>query len=81
PHADVFVCEATWQGDAQVYPPELHLVARDAGRIATQAGARQLVLTHIAGGLDVAVSAREAAETFDGPIVAAADLDTFPIGA
>jgi ribonuclease BN (tRNA processing enzyme) len=72
--ADLFVCEATWQGDAADHPDGLHLTAREAGRLATEAGVRRLVLTHILGSLDREVSRTEAAETFDGPLELAQDL-------
>jgi ribonuclease BN (tRNA processing enzyme) len=72
--ADLFLCEATWQGDADRYPEGLHLTARDAGRLATAADVDRLVLTHILGSLDREVSRAEAAETFDGELEVAQDL-------
>lgn len=75
--ADLFLCEATWQGDAAGFPEGIHLVAADAGRVATRAGVRRLVLTHVAGGLDVEVSRAEAAATFDGPVDVAEDLHSW----
>jgi ribonuclease BN (tRNA processing enzyme) len=72
--ADLFLCEATWQGDAADHPDGLHLTARDAGRLATDAGVGRLVLTHILGSLDRDVSAAEAAETFAGELGLARDL-------
>ena len=77
--ADVFLCEATWQGDAANYPDGIHLTAREAGEIATVAGARRLVLTHIAGALDRSVSQREASETFHGPVEVAEEMHVYPI--
>ncbi len=71
--ADLFLCEATWQGDADDHPPGIHLTAAAAGRVATEAGVRRLLLTHIAGNLDREVSRREAAATYDGPIELAVD--------
>jgi ribonuclease BN (tRNA processing enzyme) len=72
--ADLFLCEATWQGDADQHPPDLHLTARDAGRLATEAGVEHLVLTHVLGSLDREVSRAEAAETFHGRLEVAEDL-------
>jgi ribonuclease BN (tRNA processing enzyme) len=72
--ADLFLCEATWQGDADRYPEGLHLTARDAGRLATAADVDRLVLTHILGSLDRELSRAEAAETFDGELEVAQDL-------
>ena len=72
--ADLFLCEATWQGDASEYPTDLHLTAREAGRIAARAGVHHLVLTHVAGSLDPATSVLEARETFPGTVESAIDL-------
>jgi ribonuclease BN (tRNA processing enzyme) len=77
--ADLFLCEATWQGDADGYPEGLHLTARDAGRIATAAGVDRLVLTHILGSLDREVSRAEAAETFHGQLEVAEDLRSWVV--
>ena len=73
-NADLFLCEATWQGDEADFPPELHLTARGAAAVARRAGARHLVLTHVAGSLDPVVSVAEAAEAFPGDVEAASDL-------
>ena len=77
--ADLLLCEATWQGDAADYPPDMHLTARSAAAIATDAGVERLVLTHVLGSLDPARSVAEAADHFDGPIEAADDLATFQL--
>jgi ribonuclease BN (tRNA processing enzyme) len=75
--ADLFLCEATWQGDADDHPDGLHLTARDAGRVATAAGVDRLVLTHILGSLDREVSRDQAAETFTGELEVARDLSSW----
>jgi ribonuclease BN (tRNA processing enzyme) len=75
--ADLFLCEATWQGEAADLPPGMHLTARDAGRLATAADVRRLVLTHILGSLDPDRSLAEARETFAGDLAVAADLRTW----
>jgi ribonuclease BN (tRNA processing enzyme) len=72
--ADLFLCEATWQGHAADHPEGLHLTACDAGRLATEAEVERLVLTHVLGSLDREVSRAEAAETFGGPLEVAHDL-------
>jgi ribonuclease BN (tRNA processing enzyme) len=77
--ADLFLCEATWPGDAQDWPPGIHLTGRGAGAVATQAGVKRLVLTHIAGGSDRQQILREAGETYDGPIELAEDLTTYTV--
>lgn len=75
--ADLFLCEATWTGDAADWPTGIHLTARGAGAIAARAEVGRLVLTHIAGWTDRAQVLREAGETFDGPIELAEDLATY----
>ncbi len=77
--ADLFLCEATWTGDAEDYPPGIHLTATDAGKVATEAGVGSLVLTHIAGATDRDRVLEEASATFDGPVSLADDLDHIPI--
>jgi ribonuclease BN (tRNA processing enzyme) len=71
---DLFLCEATWQGDTRGYPPGMHLTARGAGRLARQAEVRRLVLTHILGSLDRSISLEQAAEVFPGDVTLAEDL-------
>lgn len=66
--ADLFVVEATHQGE-QV--SEHLLCAREAGRWATRAGARRLLLTHFWPDADRAVSVAQAAETYAGELLAA----------
>jgi ribonuclease BN (tRNA processing enzyme) len=75
--ADLFLCEATWQGHAGEHPDAMHLTARDAGRLATEAGVERLALTHILGSLDREVSRAEAADTFHGVLEIAHDLHTW----
>lgn len=65
----VLVAEATFQGDDNLGTQ--HLTARMAGRIASEVQAGSLVLTHIRPDLNAADSVDEAAEEFDGHVVAA----------
>lgn len=67
-HADLFVMDATLQGERT---SEHLLSARQAGRWAKVAGARRLLLTHFWPGADRAVSVAEAARTFGGEVLAA----------
>lgn len=78
--ADLFLCEATWAGDAQDYPPGIHLTAREAAQVAVDAGVGRLVLTHIAGGTDRQRVLAEAQEVFDGPVELAEDLAVYRLG-
>ena len=75
--ADLFVCEATWQGDPAEHPPGLHLTARGAADVAAEAGVGHLVLTHLWPRLDGARSLEEAAAAFDGELSLAADGVSF----
>lgn len=77
--ADVFLCEATWQGDAERLPEGIHLTARDAGAVATEAEVDRLLLTHILGSADREVSLREAGETFGGTLGLAEDGRTYSV--
>jgi ribonuclease BN (tRNA processing enzyme) len=72
--ADVFVCECS--GDAD-HPMEGHLTAPEAGRAAAEAGARQLVLSHLYPMPDDRRRVAEAAAHFGGPIHLAEDGDRF----
>ena len=78
--ADLFLCEATWAGDPDAYPPDIHLTGAQAGEVATAAGVRRLVLTHIAGGTDRDEVLAEAKGTFDGPVELAEDLASYRVG-
>lgn len=65
---DLFLCEATYQGEPGVAEYPHHLTASEAGSIARAAGAKQLMLTHIPPHLDPARSVMEAEATFDRPV-------------
>lgn len=66
--ADLFICEATYQGRAEdkVWPH--HLTAGEAGEIARRVGVQSLILTHIWPALDPGRSVQEAEETFGRPV-------------
>ncbi|MFP3914933.1 MAG: MBL fold metallo-hydrolase [Actinomycetota bacterium] len=65
---DLFLCEASYQGEPGVAEYPHHLTATEAGAIARSAGARKLMLTHIPPHLDPARSVLEAEATFDRPV-------------
>ena len=76
--ADMLVCESTFADtEAALARDYGHLTASQAGRIAAEAGARLLVLTHFSQRYDPADGQRlaaEAASAFGGEVVLARDL-------
>lgn len=68
---DLFLCEATYQGDSGEAEYPHHLTAGEAGAIAREMGARHLMLTHIPPHLDPSRSVAEAEATFDRPVTLA----------
>ncbi|PWH05261.1 metal-dependent hydrolase [Brachybacterium endophyticum] len=69
--ADVLLCEAGYIEGRDDRFSGVHLTGSRAGEAATAAGARSLVLTHIAPWTDPAVSLAETRETYHGPITMA----------
>ncbi len=65
---DMFLCEATWQGDAEQYPRGVHLTAGDAGTFARRVGVERLMITHVLGSLEPERSRKEAARTFGADV-------------
>jgi ribonuclease Z len=81
--ADMLVCESTFaDSEAALAQDYGHLTARQAGRIAAEAGARLLVLTHFSQRYDPGDGQRlagEAASAFGGEVVLARDLSRIPV--
>jgi ribonuclease Z len=81
--ADMLVCESTFaETEAALAEEYGHLTASQAGRIAAQAGARLLVLTHFSQRYDPEDGQRlagEAASAFGGEVVLARDLARIPV--
>jgi ribonuclease Z len=77
---DLLVCEATFlSSEAALARAYGHLTAAEAGRIAAEAGARRLVLTHFSARYrDAAAHVAEARAVFDD-VVAAVDLERIPV--
>ena len=69
--ADLFLCEASYQGEPGSHAYTQHLTATEAGQIARESGASKLILTHIRPDLDPSVSVAEAEAAFDRPVVLA----------
>ncbi len=66
--ADLFLCEASYL-DGVDNPPGLHLTGREAGEIATKAGVRKLLLTHLVTAWGSEAETLESAVTsFQGPV-------------
>ena len=76
--ADVLVCEATYV-DGVDASPGVHLWAREAGRVARDARAKRLVLTHIWSTFDPQQAVDEAAQEFDGPVEAAVEGTSYKL--
>lgn len=78
--ADLVVCESTFlECDADLAAAYGHLTAAQAARLAVEAGARQLVLTHFSQRYpDDAAFAAEAGEIFPD-VVVVRDLDRVPV--
>lgn len=74
--ADLFIVEATDRNG----PSEHLMTAAEAGRWATQAGARRLMLTHFWPGNDRALAVDTARAHFAGDIVAATEDLVVPLG-
>ena len=81
--ADMLVCESTFADTEAALAREYgHLTASQAGRIAAEAGARLLVLTHFSQRYDAGDGQRlagEAASVFGGEVVLARDLARIPV--
>lgn len=76
--ADFFLCEASFV-EGNDNPPDLHLTGAEAGRVATRAGARRLLLTHVPPWHDAQVMLAEAKQTYTGDLDLAEPGRTYEI--
>jgi len=76
--ADLFLCEASFLDGAN-NPPDLHLTGGEAGQMATRAGVRRLVLTHVPPWHSAQAMLDEAARTYTGPLELAAAGKTYEV--
>jgi ribonuclease BN (tRNA processing enzyme) len=76
--ADLLLSEAAYQERGEDDYPH-HLTSAEAGRIAREADAGRLVLTHIPPYLDVSRSVSEAESTFDRPVSVAVPGASFDV--
>ncbi len=74
---DVLICESALPDDMKVRG---HLTPSLAGRIATAAAVKKLVLTHFYPECDAVDMAEECRRTYQGPLVLAEDLMEIEIG-
>jgi ribonuclease BN (tRNA processing enzyme) len=70
--ADVVLAEATLPREYAGKAP--HMTAGEAGELASRAGARRLVLTHLWPTIDHAKAVEEARATFSGEVLAASEM-------
>lgn len=64
---DLLICEATFTSEVPGKAPG-HLSAREAGRLATEAGVGSLVITHVWPTLDGERAVEDASKEFEGPV-------------
>ena len=76
---DMMLSEAALQGEIEDKAVPHHLTASEAGRIAREAGASRLTLTHIPPYLDPATSVAEAEKEFDRPVQLAVPGTSFTV--
>ncbi len=75
--SDLLLAEATVPARYESMAP--HLTARQAGKLAHEAGASHLVLVHLWPTNDRADALREASEEFGGTVSIARELETFEV--
>ncbi len=76
--ADLLICEATYVEGAEA-APNIHLWAKEAGRVAAEAEVKRLVLTHLWPTFELEQAMREAALAYSGPIEAAIEGKTYDV--
>ncbi len=77
---DLLVCESTFlDADRDLAERYMHMTARQAGELATAAGARRLVLTHFSARYTDHRVFEEEAGRFHDDVVAATDLAVIPV--
>jgi ribonuclease BN (tRNA processing enzyme) len=77
--ADLFVCEADFDSPEQRTEYVLHSTPEEAARMATAAGVKKLMVTHVAYCLGIEAATARAAAAFGGPTIAARDNETHVI--
>ena len=82
--ADLFLCDALYtERDGPTLAARaralMHPTGREAGRLATAANARSLILLHLSVATDPANVLADARETFTGPCALAQDCETYQV--
>ena len=77
-NADLYLCEAAFEATRDTVR-DIHLTGGRAGRIAAEAGAHNLVLTHLQPWTDPDTVCAEAREEYAGPIAVAIPGGTFHV--
>ena len=77
--ADLFLCESAW-AELPDDAPVQHMTPALAGRFAAEAGAAQLVLTHLRPHHDPRAALDRARETYGGKIGVAVERDVYQLG-
>jgi ribonuclease BN (tRNA processing enzyme) len=77
--ADLFLCEAAFQEGRDDGIDGVHLTGRRAGQMASDAGARRLLLTHLPVWTDPLAASVEARQTFDGDLAVAVSGVTYRV--
>lgn len=76
--ADVLLCEASWT-DSPDRPEGVHLSGKEAGRVATLAGVKELLLTHIPPWTSREDVIAEAKSEYSGPVHAVSQGSVYDI--
>jgi len=77
--ADLFLCESAWAEWRDDQPPH-HMTPALAGRVAAEAGAAQLVLTHLRPHHDQRAAVAQASDAYGGKLGVAMERDVYQLG-
>lgn len=77
--ADLFLCEASGLDSDTDYLKDTHLTARQAGEVAREAGAKQLLITHFWPEYEPDELGNLAGAGFGGPVTAAREGETYRV--
>lgn len=77
--ADLFLCESTWPEWQPDNPPN-HMTPELAGRLAAEAGAAQLLLTHLRPHDDSRAALDRARDVYGGKLGLAVERDVYQLG-